>query len=707
MDRLNIKRFCIENWLVEPELNQISRDGSLIKLEPKTMDVLVYLVRHPNTVISREELLDVVWADSFVAENTLSRTISRLRKALGDDWQQPRFLETISKTGYRWICPVQTLPVGEPLMTVPETEAIPAPPESKLKSQGNSAGYITALLAASLVGALWLWWPQPPPSSPEAIAEVRPAVTLVGRQANPVLSPDGRHIAFGWQGAEGQNWDIYVQSVDADNPRRLTEDPGLEVLPAWSPDSRFLAFIAGPDSCGIYRVPLTGGPRVKMAECLENPRHLDWSPDGLRLAFDGRTPGSTTQAIFVVSAEGRPAERVLEPAQGSQGDWYPVFSPDGGKLAFLRKQTADLYHIFVHDLNNGNTRQITQHQVGRIRGLDWTAAGDGLVYSYNRDGRYALWRVALAGGPPRRLPITDAWVTYPSLARQGKALIYKNYADVIDLWSLTLDSEGVAVGEPRRKVPSTRSELHPRLSPVDGRLAFLSNRTGAFEVWSGSGDQLIRHSDLEGLVPGLVAWDPTGSRLVFDAREEGQSDLFLVDADSRTPRVISQTPHNEANPCFSADGAVVYFGSDQSGDWQIWATDLAGGNQRQVTRSGGYFLQVDPNGQSLWFTRLNEPGIFQLELATGKETEIWQGLGPNDWGNWHLGPSGIFFLDRATNSLMLKPFDGEPRVVFRAPRTFPYLGPAFHISRDQRRLVFGQIAQSDDEIMIADYLPAD
>jgi len=700
MDRLNFKRFRIDNWLVEPDLNQISNGREQVKLEPRTMDALVYLARHGNLVIRREELLEAVWADAFVTENTLSRTISRLRKALGDDWQKPRYVETVSKNGYRWISPVQALHPGESAMRA----AMPAPAAAPVVPRRRPRPLVAAMASLVLLAAWALWqrpWRDAPPQ--KTIAALRSAVTLAGRQANPALSPDGRHIAFSWQGAAGDNWDVYVQSVGADNPQRLTTEAGPDVLPAWSPDGRFIAYVAGPDACGVYRVPLTGGPRVKLAECLRNPRHLAWSPDGARLAFDGRASVASPQGLFQVPLDGGPAAPILEPDPDSLGDWQPRYSPDGANLAFLRKHNADRHHLHVVDLENGTLRQITGHETGRIRGFDWTADGEALVYSYNRDGRFALWRIDLDSRASSRLPITDAWVTYPSLARDGSALIYKSYADVIDLWSLALDESGAAASQPERIVPSTRSELHPRLSPADNRLAFLSNRTGAFEVWSGAADRLIRHSGLEGLVPGLVDWDPTGARLVFDARRDGQSDLFLVEAESRAPQPLTQTAHNEVNPRFAASGATLYYGCDRGGDWQIWAMDLDAGTRRQLTQSGGYIAQADPAGKVLWFARLNHPGVFELDLATGEEIPIWSGLGQTDWGNWQVAKTGIYYLDRAAGSLMHQPFGGDPRVVHRAPQTVPYLGPAFHVSQDGRRLVFAQIAQSDDEIVIADY----
>ena len=697
MDQLNLKRFAVASWVVEPDLNQISDGAKVVKLEPRTMDVLVYLATHAGTVISREELFSVVWGDDFVTENTLSRTISRLRKALGDDWQQPRFLETIIKSGYRWIVPVRALHPNE--SSADNQSNLTAKP-GKANSRPMRVGSAVTILF--LIAVLFYLWLPKTDLDPERLTQVRPAVTLTGRQANSVISPDGQHIAFAWQGTDGQNWDIYVQSVGADNPRRLTNDPVNEVLPAWSPDGLFLAFVAGADECGIFRVPLTGGPRVKMAQCLKNPRNLNWSPDGLRLAFDGQSE-SGLQTLYWVSADGGSPTPIVDPVPGSQGDWQPVFSPDGSKLAFLRKSNADLHHLFLHDFGTGATKPVTTHQLGRIRGLDWTADGKSLVYSYNRDGRFSLWCIDLDGERMRQLPIIDDWVTYPSLARKANSLIYKNYADVVDLFSLNLGEGGTVSGGPNPVVPSTRSELYPRLSSQNGRLAYVSNRNGAFEVWSGNveGGELICHSKLAGLVPGMVAWKPDGGSLVYSARRNGQSDLFWVDVNSRSPRALTQTPFNEVNPCFSLGGTTLYFGSDQGGKWQIWEMELTGGGHRQLTQEGGFFAQPDPGGGALWFSKLNHKGIFRLDMASGNVVEAWSGLGLSDWANWQICSSGLYYVQRPNNSLMHQPFAGVPRVVYRAQRTFPYLGPAFHVDREERTVVFGQITQSDDEIMIA------
>lgn len=100
--------FRIGEWLVSPMLNQVSRNGSSARLEPKAMRVLVYLAEHPG-VVSKEQLIAAVWPNVFVSDDVLSGCISALRKTLRDDARHPKIIGTIHKGGYRMLLPVDTV----------------------------------------------------------------------------------------------------------------------------------------------------------------------------------------------------------------------------------------------------------------------------------------------------------------------------------------------------------------------------------------------------------------------------------------------------------------------------------------------------------------------------------------------------------------------------------------------------------------------
>jgi len=98
--------FKVGDWLVTPSLNQIESYGSSTRVEPKAMQVLVYLAAHPG-VVSKEELISSVWPEVFVSDDVLPGSISALRKAFNDNARRPRVIETIHKSGYRLLLPVQ------------------------------------------------------------------------------------------------------------------------------------------------------------------------------------------------------------------------------------------------------------------------------------------------------------------------------------------------------------------------------------------------------------------------------------------------------------------------------------------------------------------------------------------------------------------------------------------------------------------------
>jgi TonB family protein len=102
--------FLVGTWLVQPALNTVSLKGNAVRLEPKVMDVLVRLASRCGEPVSKQELLNTVWADAFVSEDVLARSISELRRAFDDNPRQPRFIETIPKRGYRLVAAVE--PVG-------------------------------------------------------------------------------------------------------------------------------------------------------------------------------------------------------------------------------------------------------------------------------------------------------------------------------------------------------------------------------------------------------------------------------------------------------------------------------------------------------------------------------------------------------------------------------------------------------------------
>ena len=98
--------FFLEEWFVEPQLGRISKDEKIVQLEPKIMEVLVFLAENQGKTVKKEQFFNLIWADVNVTEHVLARAISELRRVFKDNPQNPRFIQTVPKIGYRLIMPI-------------------------------------------------------------------------------------------------------------------------------------------------------------------------------------------------------------------------------------------------------------------------------------------------------------------------------------------------------------------------------------------------------------------------------------------------------------------------------------------------------------------------------------------------------------------------------------------------------------------------
>src|SRR5215471_15264075 len=164
--------FQVGEWFVEPDLNSLSANGNTIHLEPKIMQVLVCLAAHSNKLVSKERLIRTVWAETFVGDDVLTRSISELRRCFGDDPKEPQFIETIPKSGYRLIAPVSFANDKQG----PTTRVMT--PDSPRSEWFSGRLIIACLLVAGLVAAALYIWNLKRPSASAKSNSMRSIVVL-------------------------------------------------------------------------------------------------------------------------------------------------------------------------------------------------------------------------------------------------------------------------------------------------------------------------------------------------------------------------------------------------------------------------------------------------------------------------------------------------------------------------------------------------
>jgi eukaryotic-like serine/threonine-protein kinase len=525
------------------------------------------------------------------------------------------------------------------------------------------------IVAAALMGAValaWYMWTVRPGSHPQPTLTVVPVTSFAGYKDFGSLSPDGRRIAFSWNGGMGgsggkQERNIYTKTIGPDDPVRLTFAPEDDTLPAWSPDGRYIAFCRAltperkPNRYAIYVVAASGGQERKVAE---GGMGVSWAPDGKMVALAGLP--AEGDGIFLLSLETGERSRLTSP--NPYFDNLPVFSPDGRWIAFTRQlelaQTREFgfsaREIFVVPARGGPVRQLTFDREPTY-GAAWTADSREIVFASNRGvGGESLWRIAAEGGSPSRFSATPEGGFYPSISRQGNRLIYTESFKDTNIYAYegpgfaTTSAPGRFEG-PRGLILSSRRDDSPSISPDGERIAFVSKRTGNEEIWAcdRNGRRVVQLTSFKGPGTGTPRWSPDGRSIAFDSLAGGNPDIYVISADGGTPRRVTTGPSGSFMPSWSPDGKWIYSKSDRSGSDQIWKIPAEGGAATQLTYGGASEAFASPDGKLVYFTKRTWGAIWTVPVDGGTEKPVPE-LQRYDriFRSWGVVDRGIYFISK-------------------------------------------------------------
>ncbi len=538
---------------------------------------------------------------------------------------------------------------------------------------------------------------------PTFFTRIVPFTSFTGQKSRPVFSPDGNQVAFYWDGDNGNEPGIYVKLIDAGTLLRLTALSGAgEADLAWSPDGRAIAFVRRGNGGGIFSVPALGGPERKLTDWAGD---FAWSPDGKTLAISNRDSSESPFNISLLVLGTGETRKLTTPPTGSFGDTAPAWSPDGQTLAFIRSpyfQVSDVYSISV---KGGEPTRLTNDNLELRGSLDWTADGREIIYSSPRGGLPSLWRVSSSGGRTRRLIGIGEYAYDPSVSRQGERLAYVYRRVDRNIWLTAGPNSKAKDKTPVKLIASTREEVSPQFSPDGKRIVFVSDRNGSKEIWvsSSDGQNAVQLTDFGGSQTGTPRWSPDGRQIAFDSRPEGQTDIYTISAEGGRPRRVTTENSEDVMPSWSKDGRWIYFGSRRSGDWQIWKTPAEGGQAVQVTKNGGYEAFESPDGKFVYYAK-REPGIWKVPVEGGAESRVFD---KGRWGNWAVLEQGICFLNfDATPAAAIEFFNFATQQVtslfsLEKGRT-PFGPPALAVSADGQRLLYWQVDQIDNDIMLVE-----
>jgi Tol biopolymer transport system component/DNA-binding winged helix-turn-helix (wHTH) protein len=709
-------------FVADVHTHELWKEGVRIKLIGQPFEILIVLLSKPGKLVTREELRSRLWpADTFVDfSHGLNAAINKLREALCDSADKPRYIETLPRRGYRFIAAVEP-PDSEELHCAQAHAGAVKVQEPPLRTFANDKDSGEEETGAFRKRSVWLPMVTPPvlslalvfvsltwfflahQSTPRTVGRkagltFAPLTDLADPTSDPAFSPDGTRVSFRRQGYAAGNSGIYVKTIDSQQLLQLTNNAS-DCCPVWSPNGRLIAFSRFTNKeHEIYTIAANGGGLYRLFSTAIGPKHgeLDWSPDGHSVAFVGQSSQGTS-SIFLLAYKDRRARRITEPAPLNR-DWGPAFSPDGQSLAFVRTNETGLpENILVMPVQGGESRVVVTFYNGILGSPAWTHDGQSLVFASGAEP--GLLRAPVFGGDQIR-PIaeagTPAW--HPTIARKGYALAFQKVTQAISVWELNPNqgkpkSHGVVISE------SGRNE-GAQLSPDGKKIAFISNRSGGLDLWI---------SDRDGSNPlpvtgmgnvGTPRWSPNGKSIAFDEGWRDRGAVFVVDVPGGVPRPVAQNDSDNLVPNWSRDGRWVYFASNRTGMWQVWKAPAQGGPAVQVTTHGGFAAYPSMDGLTLYYSKFNlpDPEIWQLPAEGGVETHVSE-VHPATWASWGPSEKGIYFLERDGDQADVMFLDFATSEVSRVTRLdkLPFW---LTVSSDGNALFYEHLDQDNSHIML-------
>jgi Tol biopolymer transport system component/DNA-binding winged helix-turn-helix (wHTH) protein len=562
------------------------RDDAPIALEPKAFDVLVYLIRHRDRVVTKEEILDAVWTGTFVTPNVLTRAVAQIRKALGDDSDHGRFIETLAKRGYRFVAPV-TVVGGAPDAAVEPGRVAPADPlpvttdaaPPPLRRRWGAAALALVLAAAAAAATVVLLKVRNPGARTDAAdLQLKRLTNRRGYSGMPTLSPDGRAIVYSAGVAGGL--ELYLASLlpgGAELP--LTKDGGHNVQPAWSPDGQWIAYHSRSRG-GIWIVPATGGAPQQVAEFGSDPA---WAPGSDRLVFtseSGAAAGSST--LWIARRDGSERRALTTAGQPAGSHRMPAWSHDGRHVVFVVGfvRRADVRAVDVatgeQQLIGTATNALDPAFAPDDRAILWgvtTLTGKGRLFRQTIEGN-----AKPLGAAHEVLPIESGSMEGLSIAANGTVAFGVRTQDA-NVWRIELDASGRG-GEPARLTDGLSRTTRAEYSQ-DGRVAYMQTAVGSPpSVWMMDEDGANKVALIPGTGVGNPEWDASGKRLLLtEYREESAAGFELVWLDLASRRLTSSglDVKGMTNPRLSPDATRLAFhqrGAD--GHLDVWTTTFDG-----------------------------------------------------------------------------------------------------------------------------------
>jgi Tol biopolymer transport system component/DNA-binding winged helix-turn-helix (wHTH) protein len=658
---------------------ELRRSGVHIRLQSQPFKLLAALLEQPGEVVTRDALQLQLWdADTTVDfDHSLGIAVNKLREALGDHAENPRFVETLAKRGYRFIAPVKTLePQPAPLLAPQSAESAHVALSGTAASAPLAAWRWTAAALACLCLALGvILFLRPPARKPYQVEQVTYSGHVLTNDIQDLevesfssSASDGARLYFSQM--DNGNLDLAV-ALAANGETGLVHLPseiGAPLIGSLAPDGSKLilhSHLEAEPEQPLWIVPTLGGAARRVPNVLAHD--ATWMPDGRHLLI------ANGNELTVVGADGSdPRKLIATPGLAFWLRW----SPDGKRLRFTlrdpKRQITELWEVTaeggdLHPLLPGWSQPASECCGS------WTSDGQEFVFQSRHNDQSdhdEIWALReepwyLRDRKPRQ--ITNGPLNYeaPSTSPGSHRIYFVGENAQIELLHALPGSSAFIA-------------LEQNLSAAD--LAEYSS-DGQWVAWLNAADSSLWRSRIDGservelTTPPLriftMKWSPDNRRLALMAKEPGMPwKLYLIDSEGGKPTPLLNEDRNEADPDWSADGQSIIFGRlpsrmDSRQPKAIYLLNLQTHKVTEIPGSTGLFSpRLSPDGRYIAAMRLDQRALLLFDRAQERWTTLsTHGVGDPAWS--HDGRSLYFqdFLEKGKPIYRIAVPAGEPQLV--------------------------------------------
>lgn len=613
---LEINSFEFSEFCLKVREKTLLRGGKPVSLTPKALRLLFILVENHGQIVEKEELMRVVWADSFVEESNLTFTVSVLRKALSDDKKTSRYIETVPKRGYRFIAEVVEIPEANVLET--RTAEKSFAPKSK-----KSLAVLAVCLLLVGVGLAASWYALKTKSA--SVLPVLDASFALekmsgsGKVFSAAVSPDGKTAVYSSE--TGGKQSLWIKNFDSNGENVQIVPPSEDVYQkiVFSPNGNFIYFVRQTElddkNPAIYRVSIFGGVPTEIVG--DTTGGLSISPDGEKISFRRCSyRDEEFCALLIADARDGKNERKIasRPRPTRIGD--NAFSPDGRRIVFAVGQSenaASEFGLAEIDLETNQEREFSTQKFFNIKQIAFLPDQSGLLVTASRipNKNFRLWKVS----GDEAVPLTKDSENYATLSidREGKVITATQVKEDFHLRIFDLQNQNISAGK------DLTSAFTATFAP-NGKIVFSSPMSGNDEIWSmnadGSEQRQLTNTEADEFLPVAA---PDGNSIFFTSNRTGEAHVWRMNADGTNQTKI--TDQNGGMPMFaSPDGLFLYYlhGIDRT----LWRVSSAGGGEQQILKKAKNRFALSPDGSTIVYGEKEGAEKFFIfeSVADGKTT---------------------------------------------------------------------------------------